>query len=453
MIYKIDQAKRSVDIFRSKVTIIAPILMFLSLGSLSDVARAANWYVRPNGTTYGSGNGTSWSNAISGFAGISWSSVSCGDAIWIAGGTYTQNLLPAKKCTSGARLAIRRARSDAPEVTSATGWSASFDASVHQTNGAGIIFNGDWDYITISGRTISAGGNHGWWIDFRGPTAGKGIDIVNGAAADYNTFEYMDLQGPGNINYTGDGRGIDATPFSSATGNVFSHMKIWEWESGVYHAGINGSTFEYLDMYDIHALNWATHHPNGIYCSSANNVIVRYSKFHKGPNGYGTGEGIFFEQSGGCNNWQIYGNAFYDLDYTGVKALNIASPATGLKILNNTFDNVILAMYIKVSCGAGSETRNNLFYAASPGTCGTMSNNLTLSSPSAFVNRATHDYHIVDTVGVNLPRNAGTSLSSYFQADMDGITFGTDGLWDIGAYEFSSTPSQSLAAPSNLRVQ
>src|SRR5438067_11247620 len=43
---------------------------------------AANWYVRPNGGSYGSQNGTSWSNAYNGFGSIAWASVICGDTIW-----------------------------------------------------------------------------------------------------------------------------------------------------------------------------------------------------------------------------------------------------------------------------------------------------------------------------------------------------------------------------------
>ena len=60
---------------------------------------------------------------------------------------------------------------------------------------------------------------------------------------------------------------------------------------------MNSVIFEYLDMYDINASNWQSYHPNGIYTSGASDVIVRYSKFHKGPKGYGCGEGIFFEQA------------------------------------------------------------------------------------------------------------------------------------------------------------
>src|SRR5215467_7039060 len=80
----------------------------------------ACFYVRPNGSTYGSGNGTSWTNAFSGFSGLASAigNVPCGSTVWVAGGTYSQSLSLTKACSSSATSAIRRARSD---TTAATG--------------------------------------------------------------------------------------------------------------------------------------------------------------------------------------------------------------------------------------------------------------------------------------------------------------------------------------------
>ncbi|MEW6681773.1 MAG: hypothetical protein AB1451_02480 [Nitrospirota bacterium] len=317
------------------------------------------------------------------------------------------------------------------------------------------MVNGDIDYITVSGRTTGSGGSHGWHINFSGATAGAGIALIDGADADYNTFEYIDIQGPGEVTYSGDGRGLDVTPFASptlSTGNTFSHMKIWNWESGAYNVWADGSIFEYIEMYNLMAVNWQAFHPNGIYIQSAKDGIVRYSDFHKETNG--TGEGIFFEQGGGASNWQIYGNIFYDLDSGNLKAIEIQSTVPNLKIFNNTFDNVVNVTYGgSTYCGPGSEFRNNLLYYSSGGSCGASSNNLALTSPNPFVNRAGHDYRIVSTTGSGYPRNIGMDLSLYYAVDMEGTKFGVDGTWDIGAFEYSSS-SASIppAAPSNLQV-
>jgi hypothetical protein len=90
-------------------------------------------------------------------------------------------------------------------------------------------------------------------------------------------------------------------------------------------------------------------------------------------------------------------------------------------------------------CSTGTEVRNNLVYnSAGLPTCGTMSNNLDITTPNPFVNLNAKDFHIISTVGANYPRNAGTNLSAYFTTDRGGGTFGADGTWDIGAYEYGS---------------
>ena len=314
--------------------------------------------------------------------------MAAGDTIWVAGGSYSQQLQPAKTGTSGARITVARARSDAAACTGAAGWNASFDSLITQ-NDAGIVFSGNFDYITISGRTTAAGGTHGWIIDFAGSTAGIGINFPNGAGNDNIICEYMDLKGPGEVTYTNDGRGIDDTPFSSAANHTFSHMKIYNWETGIIIVGTGGNTIcEYIEMYDLMAVNWPTFHPNGIYTSQSPNGIVRYCIFRKGPNGNGVGEGVFFEQVGGSTDWQIYGNLFYDLDQSGMKAIEITSNVGAIKVFNNTFVNILTgSLYTSNNPSApGGEWRNNLNYLSSNGTIGTASNNLVASSSSVFVN-------------------------------------------------------------------
>jgi len=298
------------------------------------------------------------------------------------------------------------------------------------------------------------------WIDFQGATAGPGIDWPNGATASNILVEYMHLQGPGYITYSSDGRGIDDTPFTSATNHAFSHMEIHGWESAVYVVGMSNPTFEYIDMYDIMPVNWSQWHPNGIYTSSAPGGIVRYSRFHRGPDGNAVGEGIFFEQSGGSTGWQIYGNVFYDINKVGWKAIEITSNVGTIKIFNNTFDDTgVPGVFLNGgSCGSNSETKNNLGYLSSFDSCGQLSNNVQAASASVFVNRTARDYHIVSNVGTGYPRNAGTSLTSdgHINIDVDGKLRGSDGTWDAGAYEYGGTSCTNCApapgAPSNVRI-
>jgi hypothetical protein len=418
----------------------------------ADVASAADWYVRPSG---GSGSGTSWTAAWNGLQGIDFSRVSCGDTIWVAGGTYTGTLTLNKNCNSGSRLYIRRARSDATECTGAAGWSSSYDATINHT-GTGsstaikVLAGTSANYVNVSGRTTASGGNNGWYLNFTatGGNAPSGFDFENGATSIVgNTFEYMDVQGPGNVTYPGGGRGVDLTPYqATCSGNTFSHMKIWDWESGAYGCYCDGTTWEYITMYNIMAQNWSQYHPNGIYhCGSENNITIRYSNFHGETNQ--CGEGIF---SNGGDGWKIYGNVFYNLNDGTKKAIQLREGSnTNLKIFNNTFDNVANPLYLSGgTCGSGAETRNNLYYQAGAISCGTTSNGVTAGSTSVWVNRTSHNYNIVSTTGAGYPRNAGTNLSTYFTTDVNGTTFGADGTWDVGAYEYvSGAPGNTPPAP------
>jgi hypothetical protein len=127
-----------------------------------------------------------------------------------------------------------------------------------------------------------------------------------------------------------------------------------------------------------------------------------------------------------------------------------------LLIFNNTFYNVYNAIWESQNdCSSSSQVRNNIFYNVRRiDTCGTHSNNLTISSPNPFVNSGANDFHIINTVGANYPRNAGTNLSAIFTTDMDGVSFGADGTWDIGAYEYGSgSPNTPPVAPMGLRIQ
>jgi hypothetical protein len=328
-------------------------------------------------------------------------------------------------------LYIRRARTDATDCTNASGWSSSYASTVHQVN-AGIRVNGDYDYVTVSGRTTSGGGSYGWYIDYTGATSGTGISFGNGADVDYCTFEYMDIQGPGNITYSSDGRGLDITPgYSVLSGhNTYSHMKIWDWESGVYCGWSEYETFEYLEIYNLRAVNWVNYHPNGFYLHDANHITIRYGNFH----GY-FGEGIFFTNNDSdVNGAYIYGNVFHSFNGTTQKAIQPDNTGTtnDIQVYNNTFDYTYLTFYGDGINGAtNSNTKNNIFSRCQSGcgSIGSTANNLRTAT-DIFIDRINADYHLASDT------DPGTVLSSPFNMDSDGKSRGSDGNWDLGAFEY-----------------
>lgn len=425
-------------------------------------AEAANWYVRPSG---GSGSGTSWTSSWNEMNGINWSTVSCGDTIWVAGGTYGQQLLPIKNCTSGAQLYIRRARSDAFACTGAAGWSSGYDSTVVQTAtyhpiefAAGQTNN----YITISGRTTASGGGYGWKITM--PTGSQYSGIYyggNGSVQNYITLEYIEVAGPDNpqsasgCQTAGACVAIENIPYNSSgvnsTYHTLSHMSIHGWVAGIFNQYQTNALYEYIDMYNIYAANSGLNHPDLMYIADGSYGTIRYSKFHDACSG---GSGIFFTVAGSTNYWNLYGNMFYDMTSADGNCYAVKlreGTVLGLKIFNNTFSNNDADLTVSDGvCGTGCETKNNIFHGTGwTSTYGTQSNNLVTTDSSIFTNYAAKDYHIVSTVGSGYPRNAGTSLSSYFTTDagtslsssfttdMDRNTFGADGTPDLGAYEYN----------------
>src|SRR2546430_15464490 len=99
--------------------------VFLPLFMMS--ASAADWYVRPGGV--GSKTGVDWNNAWDS-AGIAWASVSPGDTIWLAGGTYANGIVPKMSGSAGKLISIKRVLATDATPTAAAGWNSSFDSKV-----------------------------------------------------------------------------------------------------------------------------------------------------------------------------------------------------------------------------------------------------------------------------------------------------------------------------------
>src|SRR5690349_20172594 len=118
-------------------------------------AQAANWYVRPNGA--GAKTGADWNNAwdCGDTGGIVWSSLSGGDTVWFAGGTYNKHIHPTKSGSAGNLITLKRVLASDAVPVAAAGWSAGFDSQVIIQPGDSALY---WDtpnvgsYLYIDGR-------------------------------------------------------------------------------------------------------------------------------------------------------------------------------------------------------------------------------------------------------------------------------------------------------------
>jgi hypothetical protein len=74
----------------SKIKIIFLAILSLGILGLAKSSWGTDWYVKKGAT--GSNNGTSWADAWNEMDQIDWLPVNPGDTIWLAGGTYANEL-------------------------------------------------------------------------------------------------------------------------------------------------------------------------------------------------------------------------------------------------------------------------------------------------------------------------------------------------------------------------
>ncbi|MGZ3771294.1 MAG: hypothetical protein ACXVCP_14750 [Bdellovibrio sp.] len=430
------------------------LILFMSQGGY-----AGNWYVR----TGSSGNGSSWLAAWGDVTNINWASVQPGDTIWIAGGSYGA-LIVGKSGNSNSpsgRIFIKRATT--ATNASDSGYSSSFDSQVILSSVTFSTLNLG-SYVTIDGQV-----DNGIKIP-HGDGDVSSISFDRGVS--YVTLRYLELAGPGDISshyHSGDDRGIDITAWNGSSFELVDNLLVQHLnihgactQLWIYHA--DNSTFEYNDIHNSWDANGSMCHPNIIATAGTNNLNFRYNKIHDYDD-----EGIMFLGNGG--SWYVYGNLWY----SGIGYSRILETQNGVNgpvyFYNNTADGI----WASVNAGTGnnggswdsrSTGKNNIWWNMTwteglPNESNNFCSN-TCSSPNSisaglnpFANLAAKDYHLISTVGSQYPRNKGTSSGTFFTTDMDNTVFGGDGAWDIGAYEYKSSPNTStviLSSPVNLRI-
>lgn len=431
---------------RWKTAITVLILVTLCFSPVFTEAYAANWYVRSGAA----GNGTSWENAWGDVTLIAWASISPGDTIWLAGGSYG-DLTPGKSGnadTDAGRIFVKRATTSVHG--SDIGWDVSYDTQVVLSSIRWNTLN-TGSYLTIDGQ-VERGIKipHG-----SGGTAAISFD----RGVSYVTLQYIETAGPGDtIGYyhTGDDRGIDITAWNGSSYEAVDylrvrHSKIHGACTQVWNMNANNGVWEYNEIYNS-TTSGTICHPNIFVTASSSNLTFRYNRVHT----Y-SAEGIMI-LNGGHGSLYVYGNIWYN-GQIYARVLESQDGVNGpVYFYNNTMDGLwntwltanggswasgsVASNNIYWNCNQGGPTRS---YDFCSGTCtgsGSISNG---SNP--FVNLTGHDYRIVSTTGVSYPRDKGTDLGAPYSADMLGVTRGGDGTWDIGAYEHNSDVVIRIPAP------
>ncbi|MGZ3782333.1 MAG: choice-of-anchor Q domain-containing protein [Pseudobdellovibrionaceae bacterium] len=455
--------------------------------TMSFTANAANWYV--DNTVATSGSGQSWATAFKNFSNITWSSINPGDTLYISGGTtsqtYTEGLSIGNSGNSTSRIFVR--------VGQDVG-----HAGTVILDGAGI-FIGYVSYITIDGsvagaqhlkiqNVTSANKDDGVAIS-NGGSGGVGIRISNVTITNCNNginLTYGDLfeVDHNNITIIGD-HGINyyANPLHSWGANLIHDNTITSLDNTGFGGADSIQPGNSSDIYNntFYAVEstaaLAGQHPDtlqlgGRYTRIYNNTFINVGDSNIDFDAMG---------SGVIQDLYIYNNLFHittQVDnypdfirmYSTGMAINTFS---NVKILNNTFiDNIGGVQLIGIDfangtgAGAGNEIKNNLAKGSTSmglniGSGGgsfvlSLSNNIypnkQATDPTAIIGVPSLDANFVPTAMDTLAKDHGTTLS-YFTTDKLGTPRPQGPAWDIGAFEYSSTGTLTLAAPKNLRVQ
>lgn len=461
-------------------------------------AFAANWYVSKTAT--GSNNGTSWTNAWNEWNQINFSSVACGDTIWVAGGAsspFTTNLTLNKVCTAGNALQIRRVLSTDAAPVSAAGWSSVFDSQVVTTDHD--IIEATPSYITIDGRVGDAAKGIAYGMVWNESSAGMDAVVRTGSGStNHITYSYIEFHGPacvggalgsGSCGTTSWGYWVsnqsnvaNYTTFDHTWWHRFGEIlrPVQDFHTTIQYSyigeandtpGDHGDLFyggppnenftvKFSVLYDSHNqgpwFDWDG--PGYANMLFANNVLIGLGAWTIG----------FPRCASGCGPVYFYGNAFVQDDAYRA-AMGTAAYIGGnnpSSITGDWANNIFYSTQLQVN-GTQVPPSSALHYdAMSAGFAATCSGagggcfNMTLPSPLCSSNWWINLCPNSDNVGTlyqtnmhltaagqtefqgkgeNLTSTACVTLDPDICKDMDGNARSTSAGWTVGPYEYNTT--------------
>jgi hypothetical protein len=459
---------------------------------------AGNCYIYASAT--GSGTGANWTNAYTGFGSgagkINPGSMTRGVTYWIGAGSYgAVNFSSASSGTTVITLESATAANHGP----AGDWNNSIQGQALFIGESSV----NSDYWTFNGQQRGADWRSGYLMKFWNQT-----NMASGCAFHGNSnhirWDYVEIQGTTNIQDSGATTGDNA--FCSNSGKIID----WYQGHGYYHETgntqmqlNNGNSpgpymFEYNYVYKNHTAHNANH--DEAFSLTISNTTIRYSVFQDICS-----SGIITDAAGGTptlSNWDIYGNLFFwDPAYAalngsgqwatlddGVVGLFGENWSGYLRFTNNTIAGIYNSHMDAPGAGAGSGIgpnvpagtvmNNNLWWGsgyvfgvkgdynaawAGPAINSQFDGGIG-SEPHGYVNNSSTTNPFVNwtsstlagfqltTSGENtIP--AGLTMSSPYDVDLFGVTRGSNGKWDRGAFQIgSASSSQPPNPPTGLTV-
>jgi hypothetical protein len=444
-------------------------LFLLLLASCTMQCYGADFYVHKGAS--GSNNGANWSDAWNEMNQINFSSVACGDTIWVAGGNYSTTLTAAKNCSSGSPLTINRVLASDSTAAASPGWSSAFASQVviASSSGSTAIRLKGINNVIIDGRAgaPSKGTPYGILVQCT-VTSCDGID--DGASNNNYTIQNVEVYGPSCVmsqSCTGSGASGVNLPYGG-TGFTYNNVYVHQWGEAFRAANWVNVTIQKSFIGPTH--NDSTQHEDIIYDNGGmTGLTFRWNHVWSSPN-----DGIFFD-NGGQKGLAIYGNVVYHSGGALITFPGRGTAPQNVFIYNNVFENDgtfgdyqpgWIYFVGPVSGAMENNVFENVYLNGTPpsatdynayNTCGDMdsgAHSFCYTSGTQFMaintsNPLLSDWHLTSAGASTLGK--GATLGAPYNVDPDGNTRGANGsAWSVGAYQYGSAASQAPNAPSDL---
>lgn len=419
--------------------------------ALSAPGFGANHYIRAGAT--GSQTGSDWANACSGFTGLcAASSLVRGDTYYVADGSYGSYTF--NRPVSGTSLITIKKATVSDHGTSA-GWNDSYGDGVASFNGQINFTSSNWVFDGVSG-----GGPGSWTSGFGFRISQTStVPLTRVGSANNITIRHVELVGNGNAN-GGGSIAQDGLAMFGGTNVTISYFSMNNLGRCPFFIVQSSSAFVAEYGYIGTFISTAAQHSEiASIWDRASNMTFRHNLFRHSA---GTG-GLIFEGTG----MYVYGNVFYRAPgekWSGGNGLIgswTVSTINDVRVYNNAFINVnIPTLGTLFRSASGNIAYNNLFYnSGSPsfalfgmhdynafydsgGSAGESNSQVGTGDP--FVSSEDLDFRLV------VPTRTGIPLPAPYDRDPDGVTRGSSGVWNRGAFQSTGASSSRPAPPTGL---
>ncbi|NOR79745.1 MAG: hypothetical protein GQ529_02760 [Methyloprofundus sp.] len=439
-------------------------MLLISLATLFGplYAQAANHFVRQGAT--GSANGNDWTNAYKSLP----ANLVRGDTYYIAAGDYPAYTFDDSLSGTSVITVKKATISDHGQNT---GWRAAYGGgqavfdSILTFKTGNYIFDGQ----TRNESNWFDGASYGFQVYHNGTEL---QNIIIGAtssqAASNVTIKHVYINAPyKTVSTTRKIKqyAVDTNTWgggSPHTGLLFTRMYVRGSNNVWFLRNTNGAIVEYSASEGAKSTSANHGEVVNLYYTGAN-AIIRYNQWRDEYIGYG---GTALVAIADPNNETAHGLSFYGNTVWDFEVGNAAVGFGGRFLSNNNkvYNNTFIRGVGFNSGTAWGDGTNNLVYNNLYINCKTVRHD----GHSDYNGYSDSNTHSESHAQINIPTSiftnysgndftlksgtiAGMTLSSPYKTDLRGITRGTDGTWDRGAFEYGG--QASVQPPSNLRVQ